>query len=344
VDLLGFANQIALSRSDIREHMGEQAVERLASLERALRLIEQERSRYPQLYPTGLHYVRVNDALFLGIDAEHLSPPKGQITLTGGYSIDELRRERPRRGSDIAKGTLRDSAGDVAKFLGLVARVHDYVNAQEAQHSLPGCRTVVASGLRKRFEDRQGNDDFFAANFSLSVAYEAQAKGSAIGLKGNSLYVEHDVAIAVSYIEVCHAIMASAKFLSLSSAVVDPYQYYPAKDGQVILRGGSWRVHDPIVVELLNQERVFRRLNPSVLTNLQLFADYRQIAFENNDNKRLGELVRDALNNATPTAEELNDPLREAKGSLFVRLYFSLDKDYEQFFGRNKTRRRRGKA
>lgn len=223
------------------------------------------------------------------------------------------------------------------KFLGLVARVHDYVNAQEAQHSLPGCRTVVASGLRKRFEDRQGNDDFFAANFPLSVAYEAQAKGSAVGLKGNALFVEHDVAVAVSYIEVCHAIMASAKFLSLSPALVDPCQFYPANDGHLILKGGSWKVYDPIVVEIMNQERVFRRLNPSVLTNLQLFADYRRIAFESNDTGAIGELVRDALNNPTPTVEELNHPFSDTKGSLFVRLYFSLDKDYEQLFARKQN-------
>src|SRR5208283_447394 len=161
VDLLGFANQIALSKCDIRAQTGEQAIERLSSLEQGLRMLEQEKNRYPQLYPGGLRYVRFNDALFFGIDAEHLLPPAGKVTLTGGYSLKDLERMMDRAGgAEMLPGAVKDSAGEVAKFLGLVARVHNYINAQEAERSLPGCRTVVASGLRKCFEDRQGRDDF----------------------------------------------------------------------------------------------------------------------------------------------------------------------------------------
>ena len=165
VDLLGFANQIALSKCDIRAQTGEQAIERLSSLEQALRMLEQEKDRYPRLYPSGLHYVRLNDALFFGIDAEHLSPPTGQVTLTGGYSPKEFLQADSPGGVEMVQGKVEESAGEVAKFLGLVARVHNYINAREAEKSLPGCRTVVASGLRKCFEDRQGRDDFFAANW-----------------------------------------------------------------------------------------------------------------------------------------------------------------------------------
>ena len=219
-----------------------------------------------------------------------------------------------------------------------MARIHNYINTKEAEKSLPGCRTVVASGLRKHFEDRQGRDDFFAANFSLSVAYEAQAKGSAIGLKGNCLYVEDDVAVAVSYVEECHAILASAKFLPLSFPLVDPYHYYPEMQSSVTVRSGTWNVHEPIVVPIMNQERVFRRLNPSALTNLQLFADYRRIVLNKYDRH---DMIRDALSRATPTLEKINTPFGDWGDSLFPRLCFPLDMDYKKFFGRRQVRRRR---
>ena len=69
---------------DIRTQTGNQAIERLSSLEEAIRLLEQEKALYPNLYPSGLQYMRFNDAIFLGVDVKHLAPPAGQTTLTGG--------------------------------------------------------------------------------------------------------------------------------------------------------------------------------------------------------------------------------------------------------------------
>jgi hypothetical protein len=330
VDLLGFSNQLALSRCDIRAQAGEQAIERLSSLEKALQMLEEEKIRFPQLYPSGLRYNRLNDALFFGIDVEHLLPPTGQITLTGGYSADELLKSYAPNGNEVFSGTIKESAGEVAKFLGLVARVHSYINAREAEKSFPGCRTVVASGLRKCFKDRHGSDDFFAANFSISVAFEAQEKGAQIGIKGNSLYIEDDVAVAVSYVNACHAIIALSKFHHLHSPGKDPYTY-PCKK-MTVFAGSSWTTHEPVVVEVMKQQYVFRRLNPSVLTNLQLFEDYRRLAEEETSENSRGQLMRDALNGATPTLEELNNILRD-KLRPFLLIHFGLDSDYSTFFG-----------
>jgi hypothetical protein len=44
IDLLGFANQIALSKLDIRAQLGRLALERLTTLEDAIRLLEKNRS------------------------------------------------------------------------------------------------------------------------------------------------------------------------------------------------------------------------------------------------------------------------------------------------------------
>ena len=225
IDLLGFSNHLAVTNWDIRTQTGVQAIERLASLEDAIRLFEHERTDYPQLYPSGLQYIRFNDALFLGIDDEYLEPPPGRITLTGGYSLDLLRKIRPQNGQTALEGTAVEPGSDVAKFLGLVARIHTYVNRREAEKSFPGCRTVVASGLRKCFADRKGIDDFFSANFSVSTVFEAETKGNSAGLKDNHLYVEDDVGMAISYCQPCHAILGYSKFIRTDSSFIDPYQY-----------------------------------------------------------------------------------------------------------------------
>jgi hypothetical protein len=113
---------------------------------------------YPQLYPGGLRCFRFNDAVFLGIDGMNLEPPSNRISLTGGYTIAELRREWSDNGEQIALGTKRESAGGVAKFLGLVARVHDYVNAREADKSLrlPNCGSLGTSAMLRRQAGERG--------------------------------------------------------------------------------------------------------------------------------------------------------------------------------------------
>ena len=119
VDLLGFSNHLMVANWDIRTQTGKQAIERLSSLEEALQLFERERFAYPELYPRALQCTRFNDTLFLGIDVEHLAP----TTLTGGYSIGQLKTMHPQRGRGVFEGTPAESGGDVAKFLGLVARI-----------------------------------------------------------------------------------------------------------------------------------------------------------------------------------------------------------------------------
>lgn len=216
---------------DIRTQAGAQAIERLSSLEDAIRLFEREKAAYPELYPNRLQYIRFNDALFLGIDVVYLSSPTGQTTLTGGYSIDQLKKIHPQKGQTVVEGTTAESGGDVAKFLGLVARIHKYINAREAEKNFAGCRTVVASGLRKCFKDRKGADDFFSANFSVSIVFEAEEKGGSAGLKGNHLYVEDDVAMAISYCKPCYAILGFSKFFRTDSSLIDPYQYQHEEEG-----------------------------------------------------------------------------------------------------------------
>lgn len=332
LDLLGFSNHLKVANWDIRTQTGGQAIERLSALEEAIRLFEHEKARYPDLYPSGLRYIRFNDAIFLGIDVEHLAPPTGQTTLTGGYSIDQLRKLHPKEGQTASEGTTAESGGDVAKFLGLVARIHQYINKREAEKSFPGCRTVVASGLRKCFSDRTGGDDFFSANFSVSTTFEAGQQGSSAGLRGKYLYVEDDVAMAISYCEPCYAILGFSKFLRTDSPLTNPYQYQHVREGTIYLSRGSWTVSEPITLDIMNKRLVFRRLNPTVLTNLQLFKDYQQLGTRP-EAARVDKLTSDSFSASTPSLEEVNKSEGVVIEFPFLALEFRLDKDYANFFG-----------
>lgn len=338
LDLLGFSNHLAVTNWDIRTQTGVQAIERLLALEDAVRLFEREKADYPELYPSGLQYIRFNDALFLGIDEQYIEPPPGQITLTGGFSFDQLRRIFPQNGQTTLKKTAIEPGSDVAKLLGLVARIHIYINRREAEKSFPGCRTVVASGLRKCFADRKGIDDFFSANFSVSTAFEAETMGNSVGLKDNHLYVEDDVAMAVSYCQPCYAILGYSKFIRTDSSLVDPYQHQYIQKNMISLPRVSYTIPEPVVLEIMKRRLTFRRLNSTVLTNLQLFKDYQQFAVGPTDNGQLEKEIGQSLIVSTPTIEQVNksiEEIHERKGMEypFLSLLFSLDDDYSKFFG-----------
>ena len=334
IDLLGFSDHLVVANSDIRNQTGKAAIERLSSLEAAIQLFELERKHYPKLYPSTLHFRRFNDTLFLGVDAEYLLPPVGQTKLTGGYSFAQLKAVHPEDGQTVLNGTTAESGRDIAYFLGLVARVHKYVNKQEKDRDFPGCRTVVASGLRKCFKDKDDKDDYFSANLSVSVAFEADTLGSSAGLTGNNLYVEDDVGVAISYCEPCHAILGFSKFDRKGHSPVDPYSYFkvPENMASVGLPSSSWRIPDPLVLKIMHNHFTFRCLNPTVLTNLQLTHDYQKL---DTGIGEFGEIVRDSLSTSTPSLAEINaseDPFERLKYP-FLALEFSLDEKYSEFFG-----------
>jgi hypothetical protein len=251
-----------------------------------------------------------------------------------------LRKIRPQNGQTALEGTAVELGSDVAKFLGLVARIHTYVNRREAEKSFPGCRTVVASGLRKCFADRKGIDDFFSANFSVSTVFEAETKGNSEGLKDNHLYVEDDVGMAISYCQPCQAILGYSKFIRTDSSFIDPYQYPYVQKNMIAFPRVSYTVPEPIVLDILKRRLTFRHLNSTVLTNLQLFKDYQQFAVgptkyaQIEIEKEIGQ----SLILSTPSIEEVNKSIHEIHSLKsmkypFLSLQFSLDDDFSKFFG-----------
>lgn len=328
IDLLGFSNHLLVAGCDLRTRTGKQAVDRLLNIENAIKIFEKEKEKFPHLYPKNLQCRRFNDALFIGFDVDHLIPPIGQTALSGGYSIDELRKIHQTKGKLTSEGTVIESGTEVTKFLGLVSRLHNYINLKDMTMNFPGCRTVVASGLRKHFNNRNNEDDFFSANVSLTNAFEAQEMGSASGITGNNIYVEDNVAIAITYCEMGWIILTFAQFKPLFSSSVNPYQRLEYSK-RISLKKNSWIVQDPIIVEIMKKQCVFRSLQSNVLTNLQIFEDYQSIA-KNTDENLVEKQIYDSLTEPTPSLVDINkEGIRKYP---FLALGFNLEEDYASFF------------
>lgn len=53
------------------------------------------------------------------------------------------------------------------KFLGLASRLHQRINIKERENYFPGVKTMVSTGFRRRFFERDGSEDYFSANFAF---------------------------------------------------------------------------------------------------------------------------------------------------------------------------------
>ena len=248
VDLLGFSDHLIVGASDIRTEIGVRAVERLKYLEDAMGLIEKEKNSYPCLHPYKLNHFRFNDALFLGIDLKKMSPQVGEQRVPEGLSFAELGKKSTGDQYRQVFAEYEQEAIETAKFLGLVARVHSFVNEQEGKKSFAGCRTVVASGLRRTFKGRKGVEDFFSANLSVSNAYLAAQAGSDSGIRGNNFYVEDNVPRIIAWSQKSKAILAFSSFF-LEDTPSDLYRFRPMMHALEIDQ--RWSCSDPLRIEIL---------------------------------------------------------------------------------------------
>jgi len=271
IDLLGFSSHLILGNYDIRSDIGHEAIERLKIIEKAIELFEKEKSQFPQIYPTNKNfdYCRFNDSLFLGTDLrEDIIPVIGETNLTGGLSISYFEKITGNKlGSKSSSKKFIEFYGqesiEIAKFIGLVSRIHNFINSKERQNNFPGCRTVISSGLRKKFKDRLGKNDFFSANFSLSNAYLANKKGKKEGISGNSLYMEDNVARVINYDRYCKSILSYSKFIN-KYELADPYEDFLSNNISYLILSERRKI------TLFEKEFCFRNLNSNVLAIFQL--------------------------------------------------------------------------
>ena len=144
-DLLGFSGHLETAGNDLRTKIGREAVKRLETLERALRLIAEESASCRREYPETFHYIRINDAVFLSIDLpDLLKPPIGESVRNGmsandlikSFELDKFEDEE-----DFQAGYRARQISDVAglvQFVGILARLHTFINRIENAAFFPG--------------------------------------------------------------------------------------------------------------------------------------------------------------------------------------------------------------
>lgn len=178
----------------MRTNIGQEAVNRLQILKDAIRLMNDERVLCTDEYPKEFYHIRINDALILTLDLPSFFTPSVGESIRKGFSANELDQffDLDSIGSDeefeqayVTK--LSKDTADLVRFVGLIARIHHYVNRKENAAYFPGAKTVVASGYRRTFF-ADGKEDFLAANVSFSNAYLAEKD-----LHGSNLFLDNNI-------------------------------------------------------------------------------------------------------------------------------------------------------
>lgn len=331
IDLLGFSSHLILGNYDIRSTIGAEAIERLKIIENAIDLFEKEKCKFPQIYPINknLFYYRFNDSLFLGIDLrEDIIPGIGNVNITGGGSISNFEKmTKEKLGSKNSSKKFYEFYAqegiEVAKFVGLVSRIHNFINTKERENNFPGCRTVISSGLRKKFIDRSGKDDFYSANFSLANAYLTNKKGKKEGISGNGLYMEDNVARAIRYDEYCKSILSYSKFIN-KHEYADPYgDSYMLYDSNLVLS-------EKKKITLFKKEFCFRNLNSNILAIFQLFPLLKKfLEGKKAPNSYIENLVK-SIGKTAPPLNEMQELQTRIQNYPLLSLEFRLDEDLKE--------------
>lgn len=199
IDLLGFSSHLETGGNDVRTTIGREAIARLKTLEEALTFLRLEIAAAAFAYPKGLWCQRINDAIILGLDLpDFLAPGIGETAKRfsaidlGEYfdlsQYDEGERGEERFMADFA-ARLQGEIQDLIKFIGVVSRIHLFVNVQEHKRAFPGAKSICVTGFRRRFIQEGGAEDQLAANFSFANAFVADRE-----LHGACLYVDDTLA------------------------------------------------------------------------------------------------------------------------------------------------------
>lgn len=279
IDLLGFSSHLILSSYDLRTKIGEEAIERLRIIEEAVELIEKESAELKEYYPETFRVLRFNDSLILGIDINPpILPRIGQPHEGGSLSFEDAKKYFSKNKEEKVSEQLEDHFNSesykVAQFVGLVSRIHNYINSREFDIHMPGCQTVISSGLRYRFFSKKDNkEDFYSANFSLANAYIANDLGSKYGFSGNKCFIENNVASICGLNVYVKRALGFGKFIR-EDMHNDPFI---GKPNDMLQSRVKYVISKSFDIELFNKKYRFRELNTIVGSNLQLFPEIVKI-------------------------------------------------------------------
>ncbi len=268
-DLLGFSNHLEIG-NDLRTNIGQEAINRLNFLEKSIELFLKEKKKYSKHYPKNINFKRINDSLIFTIDLpEFLIPRIGEIAKEG-VTVNEIRHFRHSSNQhfntsesfEIAyRDKITQSVLELTQFIGLISRIHLFINKKESQSYFPGAKTVISSGYRKSFITSSMEEDYFSANFSFSNAYIAESS-----LKGQKLFIDNNILRLLSLNQYTKNVIKIASFK-------DEYLGFdPFDDNQVSIdRKEKFIKGDAKEVILFRKKYLFRELDPIPLAFLQLF-------------------------------------------------------------------------
>jgi len=229
-----------------------------------------ELSALPAAYPRNMSCQRINDAIILTLDLpDSLMPSVGQPGKHGFTvkDISELLDIRLYEGdggegrfaTDL-RARIQVEIEDLIKFVGLVARLHEFVNRQEHASCFPGCKTIYATGLRRPFKRSDGSEDPLAANFSFSNACAADDS-----LHGAALFIDDNIARLVSTNPFALNLFHYACLISREKHF-DPAEEYRGE----LYVDTEWALSAPQNVNLFRKSFIFREMRGGPLTYLQL--------------------------------------------------------------------------
>jgi hypothetical protein len=264
-DLQGFSSHLEISGYDLRTDIGKHAIDRLRNLEEAVDRLEDERARRSDYYPSGLVIRRINDAIIIAMDLDDaLLPSLGQTAFRGlprgmedPFKPDESINWQIFNA--VTDATIQQAIEPLQRFLGLVARLHLFVQKREGKGFHPGAKTVVTTGFRKPFISSSQGEDILSANFAFANAAVAEK-----GLKGPNLFVDNHVVELLCKNQFAKNLMRFAQFL-WTEAAFDCLTH----DADLNSPPSRADVPKPVEVSLFRRRYLFRRLNASPPSYLQ---------------------------------------------------------------------------
>ncbi|MGO9009298.1 MAG: hypothetical protein ACLQPN_04275 [Bryobacteraceae bacterium] len=270
IDLLGFSAHLEAGSNDVRTTIGREAITRLQTLEEGLRLLDLELNAVPSAYPKEVSYHRINDAIILNVDLPDFIRPAVGETWKTGFSPNDISshfdlslylagEDGAERFAAEFKARLQANVEDLTKFIGLVARVHEFISAQEHKRAFPGAKTICVTGFRRRFQRSDGREDTLAANFSFANATVANRS-----LHGARFFVDDAIPRLVSVSGFASNIV---RYACLVSHVKE---FDPVAEHREELRLDTESVlSTPQRMELFRRTFVFREMSAAPLAYLQ---------------------------------------------------------------------------
>lgn len=267
IDLLGFSSHLEISAYDFRTNIGKQAGSRLENLEEAIELLSAEKTKCPSYYPNNLQVHRLNDAILISMDLDDVLVPSVGKTRFNGLSPDkineifteeQLKDEKTFLSSYVER--ISNAVMPLEKFVGVVARMHLFLNELEEHGNFPGAKTVISSGFRRPFISKSTKqEDFLSANFALANAYIAEEK-----LSGPFLYVDNYIIQMISHNPYARNLLKFAHF-HFKEMAFDCF----ANCEDVFHIPAEAFIPPPTEIKLFRKEYHFRSLNPSPLSYMQ---------------------------------------------------------------------------